>query len=239
MQAAPTNKPDTTAPNQAAIRRNRVLGIAATICHLLIIAATIYSVGLFFSAGGVGNMALYGGVRSLRFFTVDSNILVAASSLAVLPFCIRKACGSTTGTPTWVRLLGYVGSVAVGVTLFTVLLFLGPTMGYGFLFTGVNLYLHLTTPLLALLSYIIFEADEPLPFRTTALGVLPVALYAIVYLTEVVLIGEANGGWPDFYGFNVNGMWPVSAVAMFAATYVLSVLVWKLQTVAVGTPTQR
>ena len=40
----------------------------------------------------------------------------------------------------------------------------------------------------------------------------------IVYVTMVVCRGEKNGGWTDFYSFNIGGFWYLSCVVIILAT---------------------
>ena len=59
-------------------------------------------------------------------------------------------------------------------------------------------------------------------FPLLLIGVLPVAAYGTFYLYKAVTIGEENGGWPDFYGFNKGGKWKVSFVMMMLAAVAIS-----------------
>ena len=66
------------------------------------------------------------GKFALRFFTTQSNILVAAASL------LTALALSSEGTiPRWIWTLKYIGTAAVTVTMLTVLLFLAPSFGKG------------------------------------------------------------------------------------------------------------
>ena len=47
-------------------------------------------------------------------------------------------------------------------------------------------------------------------------------IYGIVYLTMVVFIGENNGGWIDFYHFNIGGFWYISFLAVLAVTLLIA-----------------
>lgn len=197
------------------------------LCNLLVIVLTVYSVRSFFVTGGEGNMTGMGSY-CFHYFTVDSNILAAAVSLLLL---IWQIAGLKSGKepPAWVMTLKAIGAVAVGVTFFTVVLFLGPMMGYGAMFAGANLFMHLVSPLLSMLSFILLERKPKLRFRTTFLCVLPTLIYGAVYFYEVIIVGPWKGGWFDFYGFNMGGMWFVSAPLMLVATWLLSLALWALR----------
>lgn len=149
----------------------------------------------------------------LRYFTALSNLFCAAAALAL-------ALARLGGVPSLPLLLfKYVGTVAVMVTLLTVLLFLGPHYGYKMLFSGPDLWLHLICPLLALLSYLLWDR-APLTAATALLGVLPVLLYGLLYLRRVVF----QQRWEDFYGFNRGGKWPLSFAAMLLGAALLCLL---------------
>lgn len=149
----------------------------------------------------------------LRYFTALSNLFCAAAALAL-------ALARLGGVPSLPLLLfKYVGTVAVMVTLLTVLLFLGPNYGYKMLFSGPDLWLHLVCPLLALLSYLLWDR-APLSLATALLGVLPVLLYGLLYLRRVVF----QQRWEDFYGFNRGGKWPLSFAAMLLGAVLLCLL---------------
>ncbi len=51
---------------------------------------------------------------------------------------------------------------------------------------------------------------------------MPTVLYAALYFIMVMI----THGWEDFYGFNIGGMWYVSGILMFAATYAIGVMLW-------------
>ena len=156
-----------------------------------------------------------------RYFTVLSNILCAVSSFMVAVFRI------TGILPEAILLFKYAGTAAVTVTMMTVLLFLGPIVyDYKSLLSGGDLWLHLICPLLAIVTYLIWDKTD-VPFWTVLFGVLPVLLYGILYLYRVVLVPEEKR-WEDFYGFNKDGKWPVAFAAMIAVASAISIVLWAI-----------
>lgn len=149
----------------------------------------------------------------LRYFTAQSNLLCAAASLILAAMRLSGVSSAP------VLLFNYVGTVAVAVTLLTVLVFLGPQFGYKPLFSGPDFLLHLVCPLLALIAYFAWDR-VPLSPLASLIGVIPVLLYGCLYLHKVVYAKQ----WEDFYGFNRDGKWPVSFAAMVAGTAVLCLL---------------
>ena len=157
----------------------------------------------------------------LRYFTTLSNLFCAFTCLLVALF---RTFGSA---PYAVLCLKHAGTAAVTVTLLTVLLYLGPSIGsYKPLLTGPDLFLHLICPLLALVSY--FGWDKtPMPFAMALLGNLPVLLYGSVYLYKVVLAPEGSR-WEDFYGFNKDNRWRITFPAMVLGGLLVSILLWAI-----------
>ena len=202
--------------------------IAAAAVNALIVAFTAYGMSRFFTVGGDGNMPVMN-TQCFRFFTVDSNLLAALSSLLLLIVQIKSLRGGKAPAKA-LLVLKHVGTTAVGVTFFTVFCFLGLLYGYASMVAGVNLFMHLITPLLAMLSFVLLESEPPLRFRCTLLGVLPTLLYGAVYMALVVVVKR----WYDFYGFNIGGRWPLSSILMLLGTWLISLALWALRRAAAG-----
>ena len=113
-----------------------------TAINILIFVIT--AISLLFCFRKEGRWDLQKGLKSLRFFTILSNLFCAVCALLLV-----------LSSAQWAWLLKYVGTVAVTVTLLTVLFFLGPNMGYKQMFSGKDLYLHLCGPLMAIVSFCI------------------------------------------------------------------------------------
>lgn len=154
------------------------------------------------------------GLGSLRFFTVLSNLLAAAASIAYAVCLVRMLSGGLAAVPRGVVRLKYAGTVSVLLTLLTVVLFLGPTAKTGFLsmFEGSNLWLHLIVPVLAAADFCLLNPDGPLSLAESLGACLPMALYSVYYLSNILLNGlEKNGRSNDWYGYLRGGI-PLGAV---------------------------
>lgn len=181
-----------------------------------IFAVTAYLTLGFFRADGAWDPA--NGKKAFCYFTVQSNILCALASLLM---CIVPGAS-------WVWMLKYVGTVAVTVTLLTVFLFLGPSLGgVKELLKGRDLFMHLLTPLAAIVSFCALER-RGLSFPAALAGLIPVALYGTLYLYQVVY-APADRRWEDFYGFNKNGKWPIAFAAMLGGTLLVCLAFLLLQ----------
>lgn len=163
---------------------------------------------------------------AFRFFTCLSNMFCAAA-------CLLTAASSLAGEiPEWIWLLKYAGTAAVTVTMLTVFLFLAPSIGKGWvekLLTGTaaDLFMHLLTPSAALLSFCVLE-KRGLSFGKALLGMLPVLLYGILYFYKIKF-APAEKRWKDFYGFDRDGKWILSAVGMLLGTFLVCMVLLALQ----------
>ena len=189
--------------------RNTIISL---VMNLMIAAATVGIVISYFC----GNDGEYHIPPYFRFFlfTTDSNILCMSSALVLSVFEIRYL---KTGKeiPKAVMIFKHTGVAAAALTFAVVVLFLGPTMGYvSMLFVGTSVYMHLLGPLLGIISFCFIENVCRLEKKYLLFTVLPALIYGIVYLVMVIFIGENNGGWYDFYGFNIGGFWYLSSAAL-------------------------
>ena len=166
------------------------------------------------------------GKFALRFFTTLSNMLCAAA-------CLLTALAiNAGGIPEWIWMLKYIGTAAVTVTMLTVLFFLAPSFGKGalkVLLSGTDLFMHLITPLLALVSFCVFE-KRGMTFCQSLWGMLPVVLYGPVYLYKI-LFALPEKRWDDFYGFNKQGKWPIAFAMMGLGTFLICMGIMALQNV--------
>ena len=148
----------------------------------------------FMSAGNFG---------SLKYFTILSNLFEAFACAVWLINGNER--------------IKYAASVAVGLTFFTVLFFLGPIFTYRFMFTGPSFYLHGVVPIAAMLE-MIFLCKEKIGRRDNLLSCLSMLVYGVYYLGNILVNGigvpPQNNDW---YGFLRWG-WGVGIVILFLMT---------------------
>ncbi|MBQ6410585.1 MAG: hypothetical protein IJI16_01400 [Atopobiaceae bacterium] len=141
------------------------------------------------------------GLSSLKYFTIQSNLLSAVVSAACVVFYLRKPDKPLPGLLHGMRLVATTG---VALTFVTVEAFLSPALyGYASMHAGANLWFHLVLPLLAIVSFCVFEADRPLSVRWTFAAIVPMALYGVGYLANILANGIPGNDW---YGFTAWGM---------------------------------
>ena len=205
------------------------------IFNLCIIFFTIESVIDSFRTDIIRDPDWFGfeGIHSLRFFTVLSNIFVAIVATVILIYNIKNIIHDSYEYPKYLIVLKHISTSAVAVTFVTVALLLAPSYaiigkGYFTLFLGNHIYMHVLNPILAIISFVFLENSHKIKFKKSLLGLLPVGIYAILYTTMVVFIGEANGGWPDFYNFTFGGHnWviPFSIIGMLLMAFIISIII--------------
>ena len=192
--------------------------------NLLIFTLSLLSWGSMVFAITDGGMLSMPGWRSLRFFTVLSNLFNAGICLAYAIERIRNRVSER------MQIWKLMGTAAVGLTFLTVMGFLGPVYGYGGMFLGGNLWLHLLLPVLSILGYLLMDSDVPISFRKTLWAVAPMLVYAAGYLGNILIQGV--GQWPDrhdFYGFLLWGWGPGVGIllALTLVTWLLAMLLWR------------
>lgn len=161
------------------------------------------------------------------FYTNDANILSLVASLVfVIYMLIKKDVGKL---PYFVLLLRYFATTCLALT-FVIIFYLASTYGgtylQGLLFYLTNksfLFFHLLCPILAVISFTLFEGDRRLnKKKTITLALLPTVLYAVI-LTILNMTSKVVGPYP-FLMVNRNSplisiIW---AVAILVITYVLA-----------------
>ena len=164
------------------------------------------------------------GFQSLRYFTVLSNLLMGFASIIAFVWEVldlAKKRESETPYPIWLKILMLAAVTSVTLTLMTVLLFLGPVFGYVMMFSGVSFYMHLITPLLSILTLAVFTMCEGLRFRSTFIAIVPVALYAVYYVGNILINGVGSGlSSNDWYGFM---MWGYAGIPFVVLVMLLAV----------------
>lgn len=171
-------------------------------------------------------------VNMFQFFTVDSNILMGIASIVFIIFEIKLLGGSIKEIPKNVYLLKLMATSAVSLTFIVVFLYLGPAK-YGIwpMIQNANLFFHLLTPVLSIITFVLFEKTDKLKYSLTFCGIIPTIVYGIFYITNI-LVHMENGVVStqyDFYWFVQNGVWTSVIVIPFIlfVSYLISFGLWK------------
>ncbi|MBQ4304235.1 MAG: hypothetical protein II774_07040 [Lachnospiraceae bacterium] len=199
------------------------------LAEILTAAATIGSWIHMFRKGGEKLLSKRG-LSSLKYYTTLSNLFAGGVSLILLVFALLQ--GGRGPLPELLSLLKYSSAVSVALTFLVVLVFLGPRMGYGFLFAGEQLFLHAIGPLLAILTFAVSPLLSSFSLKDTFLSVLPTLLYALAYAINLLKNGLGEGEKTnDWYGFAIGGLRsiPVVIPVILTLTWCLALALLKLR----------
>ena len=185
------------------------------------IIAIVWQIVFRGDAGPLGDFG--SGFGSLQTFTNESNILCALIALALAIVGILNLIKQEYDFSHGWRILQLVGATAVFLTFTIVLVFLSPlnatqTGNFFELFSSSMFITHFLTPLLAALTFVFFTPSKSaITTRDNFLVLIPVALYGVVYITNVVVLQI----WPDFYHFTLGGrtqLLPLVIMVILAGT---------------------
>ncbi len=162
------------------------------------------------------------GLRTFCMFTVNSNILAAAAMAMVIPYTMDGLRTHNYHMPRWIVDLVYMGVTAVALTFLVSLFILSPVKGFRLIFSGSRFFLHGVCPLLAVIAFCFFMSEKQIRLVDSLLVLVPVMIYASVYYVMVVVVGEENGGWNDFYGFLTRIPAWISLTAILPITFLIA-----------------
>lgn len=164
--------------------------VASLCVNLLIVVLEIIGMVISLARMGVG---------LLQFYTQDSNLIAMAACLALAVQQLLYLRGRRGAPARWALVFKYVAVSLLMVTFLVVVFVLAPSFGKSgysvMLFDGAMLYHHTLCPLLALLSFLLFERQGILVRRDALTALIPTALYALVTLT-LNLLRVMDGPYP-------------------------------------------
>ena len=213
------------------MKRFRIAYILNLCLALLEVLAPIWM-----SSGLVSGVLTTSGAEMFKFFTIDSNVLMGVIALFTALQLRQVIRGQREDLSTACYVWYLAGTVGVTLTMLVTVFFLEPTMAPQFglfsLFAGSNFLLHLFNPLLAIVTFTVFEKTRKIPFRHTLTGIVPMVLYAVFYLANCMrhaVNGMVDIAY-DWYGFLAGGVktvWIVIPV-IFLFTWLISIALWRL-----------
>lgn len=207
----------------------------ALIFNAIIVAMTVFATIVMFCGikfmNGNDVVLESNKLGMFRFFTVQSNILMGIVSLI---FVVKEY--KYLKEDKEISMLSYVlkmiSTVGVTLTFVVVFTYLGPVVkgGIAALLMNSNLFFHLFIPILSIITFIFLENDRKIDFKYTIYCVIPIFLYEIYYLTNVLIHMENNSVSPlyDWYYFVQNGVSSAIIIAplMLVFAYIIAVIVW-------------
>ncbi len=180
------------------------------VLDILIAFFVLYSwISMIMNWGDNGTISA-GGFRNLKYFTVLSNLLMAAASILNIILTI-KAKRTNDQIPAWTGKLKLAGATATALTFFVVVTFLGPVYKVVGLYSGANFWFHVAVPIMSFIDLIISDFGK-LTIRDSLTALIPILVYGAGYIGNLLINGFGDGTYTnDWYGFLYWG-WGVGIV---------------------------
>lgn len=173
-------------------------------------------------------------IQALRYFTVDSNILMGIASAFMAIAQIQVVKGKRKNIPTALYVFKLASTVGVAVTMLVTVFYLGFVIPTGFfsLFYHSNFIMHLAVPVLSIVVFVLYEKTTSIALKHNLFSYIPLVLYGIYYAIATfshMKNGVIEKGY-DWYQFFQLGTQSVLLVYPFFAgfTFLLSYALWKL-----------
>ena len=161
-------------------------------------------------------------------FTNLSNIFVAIVALIGATYGIMSLKRNQNIIPRWVVSLKYMSVVYIVITFVVVsvlLSWISPEPAK--LFTGKQIFTHITNPIIAVISYgFLPVADIPKP-NVMWLSLIPVVIYSTIYGIMVFVVKT----WSDFYSVGIMMPWSMVVYAFALVGFSVSIcfILYKLK----------
>lgn len=173
-------------------------------------------------------------IKMLRFFTVQSNIFMGIMGLIFSIKEIQILKGEKEEISIKLYIFKLMSTVSVALTFLTVIAYLGPISEGGIpsMLKNSNLFFHLIIPVISIVTFAVFERTDKMFFKHSFLGIVPMFLYSIFYLVNVLIHMENGKVSPvyDWYWFVQGGVWQMVFVMpiMLVGTYLISLVLWRV-----------
>lgn len=178
---------------------NQKVRIANIIFNSLLV--TFVTISLILMVTSSDTILTSGNASALRFFTVDSNVMCGIGAIISLIYLIINK-----NYHKWVVLFKLAATVSLFLTFMVVLFYLVPMFGFSTQYSDANAFMHLLTPLLAMVQFILIEPKKDIKFLENIYGVIPMFVYGIFYITNVA-IHDGYGTFDyDWYYFGTYGL---------------------------------
>ena len=182
------------------IALSKTRSITALIACIIITLLSVYAIA--------GGMVLYAmddlpAALIFQWFTTVSNAITCLSAFMIIPFAVEGIRKKHFAFPNWISVFLYSGMVCTTLTMVCTIFFISwvdPELAFG----GYNLYLHFVCPIAVIIAFFMVESGYLYTKADAFRAVIPIVIYLVVYLLEVVIIGEDNGGWVDLYHIQEN-----------------------------------
>lgn len=217
------------------IERFNRLKISLVINYIIVILTLFSLFAMFVNykfMGGVGPILETSSFGMFKYFTIQSNILVCISAILFIIEEKKQLEGRIKKIPTKYYIFKYVGTVSVSLTFVVVFTYLSRIVNGGILslLMNSNLFFHLIIPILSVLSFTVFEKCKNIKFFNIFYGLIPIVVYAVYYLGNILLHledGKVSYEY-DWYWFVQGGIKQAFIVVpgIFMITLAICLALW-------------
>ena len=139
--------------------------VVAIVFNLLIVTLTIIAMILaIFDVQKMGKTY----VDVFKYYTTLSNLFLFITAILTVTFKFREIFLKNKPMPKWISILKLCATAATTVTMVTVICVLTPgailkptdEFDVAFLYSGSNCIFHVVSPIIAILSFILFETNR-------------------------------------------------------------------------------
>lgn len=171
----------------------------------------------------------------LTTFTGLSNLLIGIVSLVC---ALVRIIYKVDRLPKWLFVVKIIFLSQITITFLITALYLSPNLRENWwqLYNNAGLFNHLITPLFAIITFLVLEPKVEVKWYKCFYSVIPIVLYAVIYITNVFTYLNPDGTTSlvyDIYGFFRYG-WGVFVlfiILFFSLTFGLTILYRLLNTV--------
>ncbi len=139
------------------------------------------------------------GETLFHLFTVNSNVIAAVSAAFIIPYAVEGIRNKRFTLPKWVSIIQYSGVICTTLTMLFAIVLIFPYLGPSVAFGGMNFWLHLVCPIMALILFYSVESNQKFLAGDSIIALIPFYCYAAAYIFNVVFKGIEHGGWRDIY----------------------------------------
>ncbi|MFA5763070.1 MAG: hypothetical protein WC931_05810 [Bacilli bacterium] len=155
---------------QKSLLANITVNIIVFICALIGVLATFFGVSGLMTG------------TSILYYTIQSNIWIGLTSLAFAMMQIISLRKKIFKIPDWLYVIKYVFVVAITLTMVVFWLLLAPTIRLpSYLVSPSNLFAHTLTPIMAIVSFLLFDSRSHKLKKKTSLFSLATPIYYFLF----------------------------------------------------------
>ena len=197
-------------------KKRSLIAMVASFVSIILAAYAIVASLVLYAKNGEKPIDLF------QYFTVDSNTLTALGAMMILPYAIDGFRKKRFYCPKWAVYFYYIG-VTCTTMVMLVAIFVISIVDFKNAFFGYNFYMYIICPIMILISFFLIESYYKITFKISLMAILPVFIYALVYIYKVIIVGEEAGGWKDIYYFAGNPVF--SFCSMMATAIIVAVVI--------------